>query len=198
MRRRTASHCTFRQIGTSNGQLRVASPKAPALSSITGKFDPYIVLGDTSRAGQSHRAYTGGPGAHPTLRVSPRAHPTLLVSPSTKRMFAVMVDVFTVRISEAPGGEYRLLEVPVCEYAMRGGPPPHPGLLRSPSTKKGSTCPASALNAGAFGPALRTRRIEGPNLRMRNGRRSATASRSTRVPQHQVGLRGHVVHCHQT
>ena len=44
------------------------------------------------------------------------------------------------------------------------------------------------MRVHAFGPALRTRRIEGPNLRMRNGRRSATAYRSTRVPQHQVGL----------
>jgi hypothetical protein len=37
------------------------------------------------------------------MRVSPRAHPTLLVSPSTKRTYAVMVDVSTVRISEATG-----------------------------------------------------------------------------------------------
>ena len=31
-----------------------------------------------------------------------------------------MVDVSTVRISEAPGGECRLLEVPICECVMRG------------------------------------------------------------------------------
>ena len=35
----------------------------------------------------------------------------------------------TVRISEATGGEYRLFEVPICEYAMRGSPGPHPTLL---------------------------------------------------------------------
>ena len=28
-----------------------------------------------------------------------------------------------------PGGEYRLLEVKFCEYAMRGSPPPHRVLL---------------------------------------------------------------------
>ena len=50
MRRRTASHCVFRQIGTSNGQLRVAIPKTPALSNIAGQFGPYLVLGDRSRA----------------------------------------------------------------------------------------------------------------------------------------------------
>ena len=38
MRRRTASHCAFRQIRTSNGQLCVASPKTPALSNITGNL----------------------------------------------------------------------------------------------------------------------------------------------------------------
>jgi hypothetical protein len=27
------------------------------------------------------------------------------------------------------GGEYRLLEVPFCEYVMRGSTPPHPALL---------------------------------------------------------------------
>ena len=51
MGRRTASHCAFRQIGTSNGQLCVASPKTPAKSSITGNFNPYLVLGDTSTVG---------------------------------------------------------------------------------------------------------------------------------------------------
>ena len=50
MRRRTASHCALCQIETSNGQLRVASPKTPALSNIAGQFDPCFVLGDTSRA----------------------------------------------------------------------------------------------------------------------------------------------------
>ena len=33
------------------------------------------------------------------------------------------------------GGEYRLFEVPFCEYAMRGGPRPHPALLVSSCTK---------------------------------------------------------------
>ena len=51
MRRRTVSHCAFHQIGTSNGQLRVASAKTPALSNITGKFNPCLVLRDTSRVG---------------------------------------------------------------------------------------------------------------------------------------------------
>ena len=51
MRRRTASHFAFRQIGTSNGQLRVASQKTPALSSIAGQFDPCLVLGDTKTTG---------------------------------------------------------------------------------------------------------------------------------------------------
>ena len=34
-----------------------------------------------------------------------------------------------LRISEDPRGEYRLLEVPICEHAMRGSPQPHPALL---------------------------------------------------------------------
>jgi len=34
-----------------------------------------------------------------------------------------------VRISEGPGGKCRLFEVPFCEYAMQGGPGPHPTLL---------------------------------------------------------------------
>ena len=51
MRRRTAPHCAFRKIGTSNGQLRVASPKIRALSNIAGKSSPHLVLGDTSRVG---------------------------------------------------------------------------------------------------------------------------------------------------
>ena len=41
----------IRQIGTSNGQLRVASPKTRALSNITGKFNPCLMRGDTSRVG---------------------------------------------------------------------------------------------------------------------------------------------------
>jgi len=48
---------------------------------------------------------------------------------------AVTGDLPIVVISEGPWGEYRLLEVPFCEYAMRGGPGPHPTLLRSPSNK---------------------------------------------------------------
>jgi hypothetical protein len=85
-----------------------------------------------------------------------------------------------------------------CECAMEGGPPPHPARLRPIRTKEGSCCPVKVLNMGAFGPALRIRRFEGPNLRIRNGRRSAAASCSTLVPEHRVGLRGHGVHCHQT
>ena len=83
-------------------------------------------------------------GEHPLLevplceyamRVSPRAHPTLLVSPCTKWKYAVMVDVSPVRISEAPGDEYRLLEVPICENAMRGSLALHYARLRSSRTK---------------------------------------------------------------
>ena len=33
------------------------------------------------------------------------------------------------------GGEYRLLEVPICEYAIRGSKRAHPALLVSSSTK---------------------------------------------------------------
>ena len=63
--------------------------------------------------GRSHHAYIGGPRGvladsrasfcEYAMRGSPRAHPTLLVSPSTNRTYAVMVDVSTVRISEASG-----------------------------------------------------------------------------------------------
>ena len=59
----------------------------------------------------------------------------LRVSTSTKWSCAVVFDISTVRISEAPGGEYRLLEVIFCECAMRGRPQPHPALLVSPCTK---------------------------------------------------------------
>ena len=38
-----------------------------------------------------------------TMRGSPGSHPALLVPPSTKWAYAIMVDVSTVRISEAPG-----------------------------------------------------------------------------------------------
>ena len=98
--------------------------------------------------GQSHRAYTGGPSGvladlrapcfEYAMRGSPRAHPTLLVSPSTKRTYAVTVDVSTVRISEAPEGEYRLLEVPSCEYAMRGSLALHYARLMSSRTEEAS------------------------------------------------------------
>jgi len=70
-------------------------------------------LGAYGHSGQSHRAYIGRPRDvladsrasffEYAIRGSPRAHPTLLVSPSTKRAYAVMVGVSTVRISEAPG-----------------------------------------------------------------------------------------------
>ena len=70
------------------------------------------------------------------MRGSPRAHPTLLVSPSTKRTYAVMVDVYTVRTSEAPESEYRVLEVPICEYAMRGSLALNYARLTSSRTKQ--------------------------------------------------------------
>ena len=35
-----------------------------------------------------------------------------------------------------PGGEYRLFEVPFCEYAMRGSPRAHPTLLVCSNTKR--------------------------------------------------------------
>jgi len=36
---------------------------------------------------------------------------------------------------EGPRGEYRLFEVPFCEYAMRGSPRPHPTLIVPSNTK---------------------------------------------------------------
>ena len=70
-------------------------------------------LGACGHGGQSHHAYIGGPRGvladsrapfcEYAMRGSPRAHPTLLVSPSTKRTYAVMMGVSTMRISEAPG-----------------------------------------------------------------------------------------------
>jgi len=79
--------------------------------------------------------------------------------------------------------------VPICEYAMEGGPPPHPAELSSPGTNEVSGHPVIVLNSGTFGPALRIRRIEGPNLRLRNGRRSAAASSWAQFPRHQRGVR---------
>jgi len=70
-------------------------------------------LGAYGHGGQSHHTYIRGPSGvladsrapfcEYAMRGSPRAHPTLFVSPSTNRTYAVMVDVSTVRISEAPG-----------------------------------------------------------------------------------------------
>ena len=64
-----------------------------------------------------------------------------------------------------------------CEYAMRGSLAPHPTRLSSPSTKERSGRQVIVPNAGAFGPATRIRRFEGPILRMRNARQSAAAFR---------------------
>jgi hypothetical protein len=47
-----------------------------------------------------------------------------------------MVDVSTVRISEAPGGKCRLLEVPICECAMRGSLALHYARLTSAHTNQ--------------------------------------------------------------
>ena len=84
------------------------------------------------------------------MRVSPRAHPTLLVSPSTKRAYAVMVDVYTVRISQPPGGEYRLLEVPICEYATRGRQALDYARLTSSRTKQALLSTAIVQTQGVF------------------------------------------------
>jgi len=51
MWRLTAPHCAYRQIWTSNGQLRVASQKTPGLREIAGQFDPYLVLAGTKTTG---------------------------------------------------------------------------------------------------------------------------------------------------
>ena len=82
--------------------------------------------------------------------VSPRAHLTLLVSPSTKQTYVVMVDVLTVRISEASGGECRLVEVPICEYAMRGSLALHYARITSSRTKQASLSTATVQNQGVF------------------------------------------------
>ena len=63
------------------------------------------------------------------MRGSPQPHPALIVSSCTKRAYAVTTDTATVRILEASEGEYRLFEVPICEYAMRGSPRPHSALI---------------------------------------------------------------------
>ena len=69
------------------------------------------------------------------MRVSPGPHPAMLVFINIKCTHVIVVDISTVRISEGPGGEYRLLKVPYCEYAMRGSKRPHPVLIVSSSTK---------------------------------------------------------------
>ena len=93
----------------------------------------------------SYRANLEGPGGEYRLFEVPicqcamhgskRAHPALLVSLCTKWAYAVTMNVATVRILEAPGGEYRLVEVPICECAMQGRKRPHPDLLVSSCTK---------------------------------------------------------------
>ena len=95
--------------------------------------------------------------------------------------------MYLMRVPLAQHCAYAESRVPICEYAMDGGPPPNPARLGSPSTKERSDCPANVLNAGAFGPAFRIRRYEGPNLRIRDGQRSATSSRSAQAPKHQGG-----------
>ena len=78
--------------------------------------------------------------ANYAMRASRRPHPTLLVSSKTKWTYAVTVNMSIVGFSEGPesrpgGGEYRLLEVQICEYAMRGSPRAHPALLVPLCTK---------------------------------------------------------------
>ena len=84
------------------------------------------------------------------MRGSPKAHPTLLVSLSTKWTYAVMVDVYTVRISEAPEGEYRLLEVPIYEYAMRGSLALHYARRTSSRTKQAPLSTVIVSKQGVF------------------------------------------------
>ena len=75
---------------------------------------------------------------------------TLLVSTSTERAYAVMVDVSTVRISEAPGGEYRLLEISICEYSMRGSLALHYDRPTSPRNEQASLSTVIVSKQGIF------------------------------------------------
>ena len=80
-------------------------------------------------------AYWRSHFANCVMHGSKRPHPALPVSSSAKWSYAVVFDISTVRILEAPRGEHRLLEVPICECAMRGSPLPHTTLLVSSCTK---------------------------------------------------------------
>ena len=95
--------------------------------------------------GRIYRANLGGPGGEYrplevpfceyAMRGSPGPHLALLVSSCTKWTYAVTVEVPFAGISKAPGVDYRLFEVPFCEYAMRGSSGQNPALLVSSCTK---------------------------------------------------------------
>ena len=76
------------------------------------------------------------------MRGIKRPHPALLASSNTKWTYTITVDMSLVDISGGGWGEYRLSEVPFCEYAMRVGPGPHSSLLVSSDTK--CTCTITA------------------------------------------------------
>ena len=95
-------------------------------------------------------AYSSAQFRECAMRGSPQPHPVRRMSPSTKRTYAVMVDVSTVRISEAPGGEYRLLEFPICEYAIRGSLALHYARITPSRTKQASLSTVTVLKQGVF------------------------------------------------
>ena len=80
-------------------------------------------------------AYSRTPICEYAMRGIQRPHPAMLMPTSTKWSYALKVDVSTVRISEAPGVNIAFSRTPICEYAMRGNPGPHPTLLVSSCTK---------------------------------------------------------------
>ena len=95
-----------------------------------------------------------------------------------------------------PGGEYRLLEVLFCEYAMRGSPRPHPALLVFSNTKWTYAVTVDISIVGILeGPGGEYRLSEVPFGEIRNARRPAAASDVDRVPKHEVVIHdrdGHV------
>ena len=86
------------------------------------------------------------------------------------------------------GGKNRLLEVPFCDYVMRGSPRPHPTLLVFSDTKCSHAATVDIFIVGISEAPSRHRPFEGPFGEMRNARRPIAASRSTLVSTHQTHI----------
>ena len=97
-------------------------------------------------------------------------------------------------VSPMARGEYRLLEIPICEYAKRGSPWPH--ITARVFMHEVDVCVNGgyALRRYLGGPGGENRLFEDPILRIHNARQSEAASHSARVSKHEMVICGHGGH----